>query len=157
MSNGLAPCPTFKLFTPPSSVLWCISLQSCNYCRHCNVASGIWHSNVVPMIVLGDMRKGRVISNSGDQHMQAKSDLCDLKLSQLCCWQCESSGIWPYIIQYVGLYISRALHCFKTSSHTHLASWRHIPEKLLLQTWLGPMTHVMLKWDKFLSDFSLPW
>jgi len=84
--------------------------------------------------------------------MQGKGDLFDLRLSQFYCWKCESSGMWCSVIRYVGLDIYRAIQCFKTSGNSHLASQRHIPEELLLQTLLGPMPHVMIMWYKVLSD-----
>ena len=103
------------------------------------------------------MRKGRTISISDDQHMQGKGDLCDLRFSQLCCWKCKLRGMWCYVIWYVGLDISRAIQCFKTSGNTHLDSRHHIPEELILPTWLGAMPHLINMCIKVLPEFSLPW
>jgi len=105
----------------------------------------------------GDVRKGRIISTTDDQHMQAKRDVCDLSLSQLCSWKCESSGMWCSVIRFVGLDISRTLQTFSSSGIIHFVSWCHIPQELLLQTLLGPMPHVMIMWYKVLSDFIFPW
>jgi hypothetical protein len=120
-------------------------------------AGSIWHPRAVSLCVLGDMRNGRIFSNSRDHHMQGKGDFCDLRHQQLCCWKCKSSVMWHYVIQYVVLDTSRELQCFKTSGNTCLESQRYITEEPLLQTLLGAMPLMMLMWNKVLSGASLPW
>ena len=136
------------------------SLQSSNYCVHYNVASGWVAYGILEQyhwlsLVTWEMERLSVLQVTTTCRAKVTCVIWD---SQNCAAEnCELSGLWHSVIRYVGLDISRTLQCFNSSDNTRFASWHNISEELLLQTWLGPMPHVMLMWYRVLSDFSIPW
>jgi hypothetical protein len=153
MSHVLDPCPTFKLFTRPT-VYFYVFLSSHLITAFTEMFLGVgWHmASSSGVIVCPWWQRRRIISNSSDQHMQAKGDLCDLRLSQLYFWKCESSGMWCSVIRYVGLDVSRTLQTSIVQAILALCHGVTSQRNCFFKHYL-----VMFMWYKVLSDFSLPW